>query len=982
LQQLPIEMSAETFIPQPITMFGGWVPNAAPAALPPGMSWDCQDVELVAGGVRTRPGLAAQFPTLTGAACVNYLKTFPTLSGTNRLLAFDSLGRFYKEDPAGTLALVIDQLAAGARCRSETQFGREYLAFSDGKAGIDLPRQFDDAQLDRVSQVGPGGGPAVSDLSVGIQSIVRTSNVVTVYTQAAHWLAVGDNVTIAGVAGGTTNFNGAFAVATVPGPTEFTYEQLAADESGTGGNVVPLGTIAAGAHQVAVSFITRQGYWTRPSPPVMWTAIGNARVSLQGIPTGPANVVGRLILFTPAGQSGAPSFYHIAASNTPASSPTAMVIDDNTTTEAAFDFSDTELLAATPVGYLFDLVELPEQAGVIAYKDRLFWWGERTGIWSGKNGVWLNLTFDGGWNAGVPLGWSANATDGAGGAEESDTVAWGDAYRITGDGATATRGKITQPAVKGANGVALISPNTEYSVRARVMASAVSQGTLRVNLASASQSLVTAGLAVPAAQAPTGGYAEFTAQLTPALGSIPSDLVLQVYADGTPTSGGSFLIDNIEIYETALGTAAGSVLRASRVNDPESYDGVNGLIQVAPNDGQRITNAFVLRNNLYIVKERSLYVTADDGVNEPALWSVSRVSNRVGTPSVHGIAMADEAAVIAGYDGVYVFDGGSPRKLSQEIHSDQRGLLAGKGPVWDQVNWGAGETLWVLLQTDVKRLLIGVPVGAATEPNWTLAMHFTYGSQDIVELARYGIFRDAPLARGWVPWTISANCAAAITRPDGSFPIFLGSNDGSGNVFSLAEGVYSDNGRAIPAHYATWFVNGSELGLAPVGRKLFGYLRAHAEGSGALLVAGLPIANRAVVVSAASRAGNVVALTTSTPHGFQPGQLVDVAGVADAGFNGQFAVFSTPSATEFTYANVGSDATSSGGTAMPLAGTLALSSPASPTGDLELPLNISAEALALRFSIGQNAGDGDWFYISQRLELYLKLDPWARFGSN
>ena len=55
--------------------------------------------------------------------------------------------------------------------------------------------------------------------------------------------------------------------------------------------------------------------------------------------------------------------------------------------------------------------------------------------------------------------------------------------------------------------------------------------------------------------------------------------------------------------------------------------------------------------------------------------------------------MGDEAAVIAGQDGVYVFDGSPPQKLSQEIHSDQRSLATNKGPVWDQINWAAGETI-------------------------------------------------------------------------------------------------------------------------------------------------------------------------------------------------------------------------------------------------------------------------------------------------
>jgi hypothetical protein len=703
---------------------------------------------------------------------------------------------------------------------------------------------------------------------------------------------------------------------------------------------------------------------------------------VQDIPTGPANVVGRLLMFTPAGQSGAPSFYHIAPSETPESSPTAMLIGDNTTTEAVFDFSDVELLAATPVGYLFDLVELAEQAGVIAYGDRLFWWGERNGIWSGENGVWLNLTFDGGWNGNIPLGWTADATAGAGGSKESATVAWGDAYRINGDGATVTRGKITQPAVADENGVELISPNTEYTVRARVMGSGLFSGTLHVNLASAAGNLVTQGLEVAYNEAPSGGYAEFVAQLTPPMATIPDDLVLQIYADGTPTDFGYFLVDNVEIYQTALGEVAGSVVRASRVNDPESYDGVQGLMVVAPNDGQRITNAFVLRNNLYIVKERSLYVTADDGVNEPALWAIQEVSNRVGTPSIHGVAMGDQAAVIAGQDGVYVFDGSPPQKLSQEIQTDERNLQTGAGPVWDQVNWGAGETLWAVLQTDRKRLLVGVPTGSATAPNATLVMQFAYGTQSLVDVTRFRLFRDAPRARGWVPWTIGVNCAAAIARPDGKFPVFLGSNDGSGKIFELAEGTYGDDGKVIPSYYATYFVNGSDLGLPPVQRKLFGYLRVNVEGQGKLVVAGFPVANRAVAIASISRAGNLVTVTTAAAHGFFKGQVAEVRGVADGTYNGTVTIFSTPGATQFTYANVGRDGSSSGGTATPVLGTVELSSPAPAAGNLELPVNVSGDSLSLRFGISPTGNPGDWFDLSQRVEVYLKADPWAPFGTN
>ncbi|HEX2711834.1 MAG TPA: hypothetical protein VHM88_06365, partial [Candidatus Acidoferrales bacterium] len=185
----------------------------------------------------------------------------------------------------------------------------------------------------------------------------------------------------------------------------------------------------------------------------------------------PANVVARILAFTSAGGA---SYYYIS---TGAVAPNvSMIIPDNATLTATIDFTDSALLAATNVDYLFRLVELGECLGVMDYAQRLFWWGERN-----KQQNWLNLTFDGGFdpNGQFPLGWKGDATFGAGGSASIAQAVWGAAYQITGDAATATRGLITQQAVKDVNGVLLIAPNTPYSVRARVLkGGGLTQGTL------------------------------------------------------------------------------------------------------------------------------------------------------------------------------------------------------------------------------------------------------------------------------------------------------------------------------------------------------------------------------------------------------------------------------------------------------------------------------------------------------------------------
>ncbi|HEV2206634.1 MAG TPA: hypothetical protein VGR36_08840 [Candidatus Acidoferrales bacterium] len=721
-------MSIESFAPLPLNTFGSWITLLDPSDVPPGLSPNLADVEFFPGGVRTRGGLAAQFAVLGGAPQVNGLKTFVTTNLVQRMLALDSLGNLYKESSPGVLSLAASVIEPNMYLASTTHFGREYMAFSDGELGQDLPRQYNDSELDRVSQGRPGEGPAVAD-------------------------------------------------------------------STTSGNVSP------GVHQCSVIFVTRQGYWTAPSPPVSWTAAGNFKVSVTNIPTGPSNVVQRLLAFT---ASGGASFYHV---------PATMAINDNTTTSLTVDFTDTILLSGTSVDYLFGQIELPEQLGVLDYAERLFWWGERANMDN-----WRNLTFDGGWDAsgnGRPLGWQQDPTFGAGGSREPNDVVWGDAYKITGDGATPVRGLISQSAIADTENDPLCVSNTDYSVRARIKRSpGLTSGTLRINAFSPTQGQVGIGLAVTAVQA-GNSYQEFSAQLFGPQTSIPSDLILRAYADGTPGPNGEFfLVDNIEVFLTKA-FANASIVRASSTEQPESYDGVSGLMDIAANNGQGIRAAFVLRNNLYFVKEHSTYVTATDGVNEPALWPVEEVSNKVGTPSVHGVGFGEEWVVIADRSGLYFFEGGELVKVSQEIQ-----------PTWDAINWQAAQHLWVQVDTQHKRILVGVPMGSATQPNQVLVLDYVGGFQDPLAALPSAYER----ARKWAVWSISANSCGLIERANGEAQIFFGNNNSTGKIYAATEGQYSDDGAPMNSYYTTAFL--AATGLS--GRNLFGYLTAYVQGAGSL----------------------------------------------------------------------------------------------------------------------------------------------------
>jgi hypothetical protein len=264
------------------------------------------------------------------------------------------------------------------------------------------------------------------------------------------------------------------------------------------------------------------------------------------------------------------------------------------------------------------------------------------------------------------------------------------------------------------------------------------------------------------------------------------------------------------------------------------------MLSVAENNGQAIRAAFELRERLYFVKEHSMYVTQDDGTNEPALWTISEVSQRVGTPSVRGVGFGEDWAVIAHRTGLYLFSGGEPVKISQEIQ-----------PTWNQINWQYAQTLWVTVDTKERRIYVGAPFGSATTPNQVLMLDYhdldtasALSSSPPVNITYTGRKAATDNARKWSPWLIAANCCALIERANGTAVAAFGSgNPGvggggpTGKIYQLSDTQYSDDGTAIASYYTTHYFPErtveSSLGLG-AHRKLFSYLTMYVEGAGNL----------------------------------------------------------------------------------------------------------------------------------------------------
>ena len=278
-------MSIAGTMDAPLDLFGGLVTDMAASDLPQGVSPDCQDVAFLAGGVKTRPGLAPVFSPIFRRRRQSHGQLPENLHAAEpaqTLLALDSTGTLWGENSPGVLSQVATGLAAERGGEFCVAFWPGiYRPCTTAKFGVDMPRQYDGTNFDRVSQCGPGAGvAAIADIIVGISAISRTSNVVTVTTSAPIGMLAIDQVTMAGVT--DTSFNGTFAIASIIDSLNFTYAQTNPDAASSGGTAAPVGSISAGVHQCVVIFVTRQGYLTRPSPPVSWTSAGNCRAERDG----------------------------------------------------------------------------------------------------------------------------------------------------------------------------------------------------------------------------------------------------------------------------------------------------------------------------------------------------------------------------------------------------------------------------------------------------------------------------------------------------------------------------------------------------------------------------------------------------------------------------------------------------------------------------------------------------------------------------
>lgn len=642
------------------------------------------------------------------------------------------------------------------------------------------------------------------------------------------------------------------------------------NDTGTG-EIVTVGqnlNIAAGTRQAVVLFLTRNGYLTRPSPPVTFTTDNNtAAIQLNNIPLGPPNVIARWVAVTEAGANGVPGAYFytipqpvqtIVNGQPYTYAPT--VINDNVTTQATFSFVDAVLLSSLEIditgGDNFAQVELANCGFVLNYADRMFY-----GLVNNKVNNFVNMSFAGGYNSGpnpFPLGWTATSgTAGSGGSLIPSTT-FGNDYLISNTtGSTQVNlGLITQNAALDAYKAPILQPNTLYSVRilARIPAN-VSVGNLVVALTTYDTQVgygpTLGSFSIPFTSLSTTPQWITGTLLTTAFTTVPTNLLLLLYALNIG-NGANVAVSRIEIFPTNT-PVLNTQLYASYVNNPEAIDGVTGVLQVNSTNTQPLFGGVVMYDQLYLLKQNSLFSTQDTPGSEPSGWAVHEVSNKVGTCGPSAYDFGEEWIVTACRTGLYVFFGKQPVKISQEIYQ-----------LWEAINWKYASTIWVKVDIVNRRILVGVPMATGsgtksfqwlpnapavanpTSPNVILMLNYL-GLGDITALAdgpqmhttMFGTLMSVDMRRKWAIWNITSPYADLILQNDGfTQTLYLGNGVANGKIYQLLASQLSDDGAAINGTYTTYgFVDAEKARQYPLlgsHRKQWTYAQFLAYGSGSL----------------------------------------------------------------------------------------------------------------------------------------------------
>lgn len=641
--------------------------------------------------------------------------------------------------------------------------------------------------------------------------------------------------------------------------------------------------LAPGQRYCIVLFQMEDGSITPASPPVSFYTTGTTNqltISAAGrggtaLPLGPQGTIARIVAFTAAGAGfGGPYFYipspvylpPTAASLGQPKTISATVVYDNTTTGSQINFTLTDAVLLNSVNITEEGNNRQQTRGIRPFakalldSGRAFYIGEQAAVTT-----LVNTDFSGGTlgETNVIPGWTFRPGNGEGtGAfsiQSNVSRMYLEMANTSGAALNPTANSLanavclTQSVSLTAENTPVLVPLTAYNVRVLCAASNPADGSsLRIEIDNVNGTVVR-NFVIPASSmgsniiAPTEFDGVILLESDWGTGA-EAPALLGLFPLNQP-SGSAFYVYRVDIYP-ATQPANQSQVAVSYAGDPAGVDTVTGVVDISDFTQDPITNIYRFLASVYVTTATRTFHVVTTSDAEPAFWEVREVANRAGCSGPLAQDAAEEFAVTADVNGVYVFDGGAHLRISQEIQQ-----------IWNLVVHP--ELTWVKVDLPNQRILVGVclptpntwlpndPSDTPTSPNVILSCQFfgidsgrELGGEAPVTVSMFTgalLFRE--MRRKWSIWRIPAHYADS--GPNGVSQIVLGHDvpNGAYTLAYLDPTVYTDMGAAIQQSYTTYAIPDSrdtqQLQLGSHYHQ-YSYGLVLAEGAGQMTVLGTP----------------------------------------------------------------------------------------------------------------------------------------------
>jgi hypothetical protein len=228
-----------------------------------------------------------------------------------------------------------------------------------------------------------------------------------------------------------------------------------------------------------------------------------------------------------------------------------------------------------------------------------------------------------------------------------------------------------------------------------------------------------------------------------------------------------------------------ATVRVSKAGEPESFNAIEGFIQVEPSNGGGVRNCVEFRSTLYMFKSQRCYGTQALSDKDAVFWTAPLLDGSVGT-ECHGVGKIFERNsntvdkyFIASRRGLLLFTGVFQEDLTWKV-----------GDIWDRITPNYFHKVQVAVDADNLFVYVSLPLDGSTVTNVILFGDYTNGLDS--EKIKWSIwtFPHKPVSIGLDVDDVSKKIIFRYAREDQ-------------NIYQLEATVHNDYNNAIPTIFET-----------------------------------------------------------------------------------------------------------------------------------------------------------------------------------